>query len=97
MSQQASSEAPLAPKPPRAKPRMTWDDVKKEVDELNAIIERLEEKLPKFIDGFQEVYDSIPDLNLDKIPFERRVSHMHRYFYTDLEKRENLINNLKKC
>lgn len=88
----------VKPDPPAAAPkaRMTWDDIKKEVDDFNNILSRLESKLPKAFPGFKEVHDSLADINMDFVPFERRVTHMHQFFFHHLEDREKLLKNLNQ-
>ena len=77
-----------------SKPRPTWDSIKKEIDDFNTILARLESKLPAVIPGFKEVYESMPGINMDHIPFERRVANTHIYFVQNIEKRENLISRI---
>ena len=91
IEEQKSVEPVTAPKP-----RPTWDSIKKEIDDFNTILARLESKLPTVIPGFKEVYESMPDINMDHIPFERKVANTHSYFVQNIEKRESLISRIKK-
>ena len=80
---------------PPAKSRPTWEHIRKEIEDFNQILARVEAKLPSAIPGFKEVYESMPDVNMENLSFEKRVGGMQQYYIQNFEKREKLIKSIK--